>query len=331
MDHEQVLVTGGGGFIGSHLVEHLLEQGRTVRALVPYTIDGGVAWLERLREHPRLAILRGDVRDGGFVRRAASECSAVLHLAAQISIPYSYEAPRTFIETNTIGTLNVLEAARECKLRKVILTSTSEVYGSAQRAPMDEAHPLSAQSPYAASKVAADQLGLSFYRSFGTPVAILRPFNNFGPRQTRRAVIPSIMHQMLFGEGEIRVGNVQTARDFLFVLDTVEAFTLALDQDASIGQVINLATGIATKIEEVIVLLEHMLGRNFRRITEAFRLRPEQSEVTLLCGDNRKAQQLLGWKPRFLGPQGFEDALRRTLEFIRSSSESAEGVSRYVT
>lgn len=317
---QRVLVTGASGFIGSHLVERLLEGGAKVRALVRYNSRREIGHLKGL-DSPNLEIMLGDVRDPGSADRAAQGCSAVYHLAALIAIPYSYHAPHSFIDTNVKGTLHLLEAARRHKVGRFVHTSTSEVYGTAQYAPMDEAHPLQPQSPYAASKVGADMLALSFHRSFGLPVVVLRPFNTFGPRQSLRAVIPTVLAQAAFGSGRPALGRLDPVRDFNYVADTVEAFILAGRRREAVGQVINVGTGKGRSVAEVVRLGYALAGRPAPRpALERARLRPASSEVfKLVCGAG-KARKLLGWKPR----TDFEEGLRRTLDYVRLNVEPRE-------
>lgn len=298
----KVLVTGAGGFIGSHLVEALVAKGCDVRALVHYRGDGRAGWLDGLTVRRRIEIVPGDARDRGQMDRAVEGCGVVFHLAALISIPYSYVAPESFVLTNVGGTLNLLEAARRHAVDRFVQTSTSEVYGTAQRVPMDETHPLAAQSPYAASKIAADQLALSYCRSFGLPVVVARPFNTYGPRQSARAVIPSIMRQTP-GDGPIIVGNVRTSRDFTFVRDTVAGFIALAESDAAVGQVANLGTGEEAEIATLLRMLAP--GREVRQ--ENARMRPDASEVMRLCADASKARRLAGWSPQWSLMGGLRD------------------------
>lgn len=280
---KKVFVTGGCGFIGSHLCEALAAKGYDVRAYDLYNSQGGKGWLE----NTDIDVVLGDVRDFQMTRRAMAGYESVIHLAALISIPYSYCAPESYIDTNVKGTFNVLQAAHDLGISKIICTSTSEVYGSAQFPAMDETHPLVAQSPYAASKIAADQLALSFYRSFGTPVTICRPFNTYGERQSSRAVIASILSQI---PGKVKVGSLTPTRDFLHVSDTVEGFIACLEK-GKVGEVYNLGTGIETSISKLLSLL----GADYEQ--EESRLRPQLSEVTRLCCDWSKVKTL-GWKPK---------------------------------
>lgn len=308
-----MLVTGSAGFIGSHLVERLLEKGMRVRALVHYNSRRDLGHLRNVSSS-KLEVVLGDVRDHGSISQAVEGCSTVFHLAALIAIPYSYQAPSSFVDTNIRGTLNVLEACRRYKVSRLIHTSTSEVYGTAQYVPMDEKHPIQPQSPYAASKASADLLVDSYYRSFGVPVVTIRPFNTFGPRQSMRAVIPSILAQAAFGKGRLVLGRVDTVRDFNFVKDTVEAFALAAQSEKALGQVLNIGTGIGLTISEVTTLGYRLCHKKPPRVVQdSQRLRPEKSEVLrLICNANR-ARQILGWKPQI----SFERGLNLTLQYVR--------------
>jgi dTDP-glucose 4,6-dehydratase len=314
---EQVLVTGAGGFIGSHLVEALVRAGYRVRAFLRYVSSGSVgnlAWLppDILAE---VELVRGDIRDPDAVRRACAGCPIVLHLAASISIPYSYVHPREFFETNVLGTLNVLMALRDAEtVDRVVVTSTSEVFGTAQTVPMDETHPLQPQSPYAASKVAADKLAESFFRSYGLPVVILRPFNTYGPRQTPRAVVPTVILQIL-QRGEVRLGRLEPTRDLLYVADTVAAFLACIRAPARavVGESFNVGTGREVSIGELCRLLCAIAGKPETPVyAEERRYRPESSEVFRLCADSRKARDQLGWSPRYT----LEAGLRETVAWF---------------
>ena len=307
----KVLVTGAGGFIGSHLSERLVALGASVRALVRYTSTGNWGWIDQSEVKSDIEVVLGDVRDFFSVREAMQGREFVFHLAALIGIPYSYQAPQSYLHTNVEGTLNVLQAARELKTGRVICTSTSEVYGTAQYVPIDEKHPLQGQSPYSASKIAADMLAESYYRSFALPVTIARPFNTYGPRQSARAVIPTIITQALAGS-EIRLGSTFPTRDFNFVEDTVEGFLQAAASDRAIGQVINFGTGTEVSIQQLLAEIEGLLGKKLTLVGDSVRVRPENSEVERLCADARKARELLDWSPRV----PLKDGLRRTISWI---------------
>ena len=312
----RALVTGAGGFIGSHLAELLLREGHHVRALVRYNSSGDWGHLrhvpEELRE--RLEVRLGDVTDPFLVRDLVEGCDTVLHLAALIGIPYSYVAPASYIATNVNGALNILEACRQARTRRVIVTSTSEVYGTALYAPIDEEHPLQGQSPYSASKIAADKLAESYFRSFDLPVVTLRPFNTFGPRQSARAVIPTILAQALNGAAEIRVGNLDPKRDLTFVSDTARAFLLAAETRGLEGKTIHFGRGEAISIRELASLCLRVVGGNARIVTTAERQRPKHSEVDLLLCNPAKARQLLKWIPEI----SLEEGVRRTAEYLQA-------------
>ncbi len=309
-----VIVTGAGGFIGSHLVEALVGQGARVRAFVRYTSRGEIGLLRWLPKTVLQAVevQRGDVRDGAAILHAMEGCDVVFHLAALVSIPYSYQHPREVVETNLLGTLNVLEAARRAQPRCVVHTSTSEVYGTAQTIPITEQHPLQAQSPYAASKVGADQLAESYHRCFGVPVTTVRPFNTYGPRQSARAVIPTIIMQALAND-QIRLGSLHPTRDFTFVRDTVEGFLLAAATSEAVGHDVNLGSDQEIAIGDLAHKILVLSGRSVPIVTEERRVRPTASEVGRLHADNALAQRLLGWRPTV----SLEDGLRQTMVWIR--------------
>ena len=321
----RVLVTGSEGFIGSHLTEALVRQGHEVRAMVLYNSFGNLGWLDNCADDVQghFEVVLSDVRDTDGVRRAVHGCETVMHLAALIGIPYSYQAPHSYADTNLLGTLNVLQASREQDVAHVIQTSTSEVYGTAQYVPIDEAHPLNAQSPYAATKIAADQMGLSYHRSFGTPVTVIRPFNTYGPRQSTRAVIPTIATQLAAGNEQIKLGSTHATRDFTYVADTVSGFLAAMAHASSVGQVINLGSGFEVSIGDVAALVARIMGRSLNIETDTDRVRPEFSEVERLHADISLAQNELDWRPSFAGRDGFEDGLRRTLEWFLDPSHLA--------
>lgn len=294
----KVLVTGAGGFIGSHLIEQLVAEGADVRAFVRYNSRGDIGLLRLLPAEirSRLVVISGSLADAEAVREAVRDMDTIFHLAALIAIPYSYLHPREVIETNVMGTLNVLSAAREYGVRRVVHTSTSEVYGSAQYVPIDEAHPLQGQSPYSASKIAADKVAESFWCSYDLPVATLRPFNTYGPRQSARAIIPTIITQVLAGD-KIRLGALEPVRDFTFVKDTIKAFLLGGELDAAIGQQINVGTGLCISIGDLARQIMRLLGRELPIVPDEERLRPPRSEVSRLLANRDRAQKLLGWEP----------------------------------
>ncbi len=310
----RILVTGADGFIGSHLTEALVRAGHEVRAFVFYNSFNSWGWLDRCAPDVagQFEVFAGDVRDPHGVRTAMQDCEAVLHLAALIAIPYSYHSPDTYVDTNIKGTLNVVNAARALGVAKVVHTSTSEVYGTARFVPITEEHPLQGQSPYSASKIGADHIALSFHQSFGTPVAVLRPFNTYGPRQSARAVIPTILTQLLAGRRRIKLGAVAPTRDFSFVGDTVRGFMAALVSDAAVGQVTNIGSGFEISIGDTARLIGKVMGVDFEIDCDAQRLRPEASEVERLFAGIGQAEARMGWTPEFGGLAGFERGLAET-------------------
>lgn len=316
-----VLVTGGAGFIGSHLVEELLGRGARVTAFVRYTSRASVGFLSSLTTD--LRIVAGDLTEFESVYQAMKDQEYVFHLGALIGVPYSFVHPREVIQVNTIGTLNVLTAAREMRPRRVILTSTSEVYGTAQYVPIDEAHPLQAQSPYAASKIAADKLGEAFHHSYDLPVSIIRPFNTFGPRQSLRAVIPTIIAQALQG-GPVLLGATAPVRDFTFVEDTVGGMVRGAEVDEAIGEVVNVGTGREISIGDLAKTIIAITGRDVKIQSDEERLRPGTSEVHRLCCDNAKAQRLLEWQPQY----SLEEGLKEVIGWM-SESKASEEMRRY--
>jgi NAD dependent epimerase/dehydratase len=314
-----VLVTGAGGFIGSHLVQTLLDRGHRVRALVRYSSHGGCGFLADIDAAPgdRLEIVRGDVTDARCVREAVRGCGTVFHLAALIGIPYSYVAPHSYVAVNIHGTLNVLEASRDERVDRVLVTSTSEVYGTARYTPIDEEHPLQAQSPYSATKIGADALATSYGRAFGLPVAIVRPFNTFGPRQSSRAVIPTIITQALHADA-IRVGSLVPVRDMVYVADTAAGFVALAESDAAVGRATNLATGVGVTVGELVERIQRIVGRSLPVIEEAQRVRPEASEVFTLLGNADAARRDAGWSPAV----DLDEGLRRTVEWFRRHADT---------
>ena len=312
----KVLVTGSDGFIGSHLVEELVKKGYEVRAFVYYNSFNNWGWLDTLPKDimDHVEVFAGDVRDPNGVRESMKGVDAVFHLAALIAIPFSYHSPDAYVDTNIKGTLNVLQAARDQGIR-VLVTSTSEVYGTAQYVPIDEKHPYQGQSPYSATKIGADRLAESFYRSFDLPVTIVRPFNTFGPRQSARAVIPTIITQLLAGKEEIKLGSLTPTRDFNYVKDTAHGFIAMYESDKTIGQEINIATQKEISIGQLAEELIRQINPNARIICDEDRLRPEKSEVNRLLGSNEKILQLTDWKPQYT----FEQGLAETIEFLRGN------------
>ena len=307
----RILVTGGDGFIGSHLVDRLLSEGAAVRVLVHYTPSGRLGWLHGREKD--VEILSGDVRDGERVLHAVERQEVVFHLAALIGIPYSYQSPESYVQTNVMGTYHVLNSCRRAGVERVVHTSTSEVYGTALSVPIDEAHPLQPQSPYSATKIGADMLAISFHRSFELPVAIVRPFNTYGPRQSARAVIPSLLGQ-LYGDAErIRVGTVSPTRDFNYVSDTVTGFLAVADADRATGEVVNIGSGREISIGALIELLFEVTGQRKEIVVEDERVRPTGSEVHRLLCDNTRAREWAGWKPEV----PLEEGLRATADWVR--------------
>jgi NAD dependent epimerase/dehydratase len=326
---QKVLLTGAGGFIGSHLAEELVRRNFSVRAVVHYNSASSHGWLDSLPAEIRsqLDVFAGDIRDPNGMRIAMKGCDAVCHLAALIAIPYSYHSPDTYVETNIRGTLNVLQAARDFDVSHLLHTSTSEVYGTAQFVPITEEHRLQGQSPYSASKIGADQLALSFERSFGTPVTVIRPFNTYGPRQSARAVIPTIITQIAAGQRKIKLGSIHPTRDFNFVADTVGGFLAALEKRAGIGEVINIGSGFEVSIGDTARMIAELMDAKIEIEHDDVRVRPERSEVDRLWASNDKAQKLLGWSPRFGGVEGLRKGLEQTISWFTRN----ENLSRYRT
>lgn len=314
---EKILVTGSDGFIGSHLVERLVADGHDVRAFVFYNSFNTWGWLDTLPADvlDDIEIFQGDIRDPNGVREAMRGVNQVFHLAALIAIPFSYHSPDAYVDTNIKGTLNVLQAARDLETERLLITSTSEVYGTAQLVPITEEHPYQGQSPYSATKIGADRIAESFYRSFGTPLTIVRPFNTYGPRQSARAVIPTIITQLLAGKEEIALGSLTPTRDFNYVLDTVNGFRRIAESPNTIGEEINIATQNEVSIGEMAQELIKQINPSAKIICEEERLRPEKSEVQRLLGSNEKIKRLTGWAPQFT----LEEGLAQTIEFFRDN------------
>ena len=312
--HQTVLVTGAGGFIGSHLTEWLVALGAQCRALVRYNSAGVWGWLDSSPLKGDVQVFAGDIRDPGSLRRAMEGVDLVFHLAALVAIPYSYDTPLSYVRTNVEGTLNMLQASLDAGVSLVVHTSTSETYGTARYVPIDEDHPLQGQSPYSASKIGADKLAEAFHRSFGLPVATVRPFNTYGPRQSARAIIPSIIAQALM-EPEVRLGDLTPTRDFSFVEDTVGGFICLAECPEAIGQVINIGSGHEISMAELAETILGLLGREIPIVSESQRVRPQNSEVGRLCADNRKATELLGWRPQYSLTEG----LTRTIEWMEQN------------
>jgi dTDP-glucose 4,6-dehydratase len=329
MTGEKILVTGADGFIGSHLTESLVRAGYDVRAFTMYNSLGSRGWLDECAKdvEGKFEVIAGDLRDPHAVQVAMTGCMYVFHLAALIAIPYSYFAPSSYVDTNVTGTLNVLQAAKNLAISRVIHTSTSEVYGSAKFVPIDESHPLHGQSPYSATKIAADQLAFSFFASFELPVTIIRPFNTYGPRQSARAVIPSVITQIVSGKGSVNIGSVHPTRDFSYVADTVAGFLAALDAPNCLGEVINLGSNFEISIGETARMIANIMEVDLNLVTDIQRIRPEASEVDRLCANNCRAKEVLGWQPRYSGTQGFREGLVETIDWFTEH----QNLSRYRT
>ncbi|MBO5455750.1 MAG: GDP-mannose 4,6-dehydratase [Muribaculaceae bacterium] len=319
MNKEKVLVTGADGFIGSHLVEALLKEGYAVRALSQYNSFNNWGWLEDI-ENLRLEVVTGDVRDPNLCRHIAEGCYTIYHLAALIAIPYSYVAPDSYVDTNIKGTLNICQAARDCGVKRLVVTSTSEVYGTAQYVPIDEKHPKQPQSPYSATKIGADAIALSFHNAFDLPVVIARPFNTYGPRQSARAIIPTIITQIAAGEREIKVGDLTPTRDFNFVKDTAAGFIALGTAEGVEGKEINIATGTEVSMKETLETIARIMGEDVKYVVDPARLRPAGSEVFRLCGDNRLITSLTDWRPRY----DLEAGLRETVKWFTQKENLAK-------
>jgi dTDP-glucose 4,6-dehydratase len=315
----KVFVTGSDGFIGSHLVEKLTKLGHKVKAFTFYNSRGSNGWLDTLDKKllKNIEIIAGDIRDYNFLEKKIKGTDAVFHLAALIAIPYSYSSPKSYIDTNITGTYNILKSSQKNSVSKIIITSTSEVYGTAQKVPIKEDHPLNAQSPYAATKIAADQLALSFYKSFDLPVTILRPFNTYGPRQSARAIIPTIITQLINKKKFIKIGNLTPTRDFTYVEDTVDAFILAFKKNF-FGEVINIGNQFEISIKDIIDIFKKDFGYDFKVVIDKKRIRSNKSEVFRLLASDFKAKKLLHWKPKYEGIAGFKKGLEKTVEWFNN-------------
>ena len=316
--HKKILVTGADGFIGSHLTEALVRRGYNVRPFVFYNSFNSWGWLDRSPREIResLDVFAGDIRDPYGVRNAMIGCDFVIHLAALIAIPYSYHSPQTYVDTNVTGTLNVVQAAKELGVNRVLHTSTSEVYGTARAVPISEEHPLTPQSPYSATKIAADQIALSFWHSFSTPVVVIRPFNTYGPRQSARAVIPTIITQIASGHRTIRLGAQAPTRDFSYVEDTANGFIAALESDVALGEVINLGSGFEISVGDTAAQIATLMGVDAQIQEDQERLRPSASEVYRLLSDNSKARRLLNWTPKYGTLEGLQRGLSETIRWF---------------
>jgi len=319
---KKILVTGADGFIGSHLTEHLVAKGASVRAFVFYNSFNSWGWLDHASEAVKasLDVWAGDIRDPYGVRTAMTGCDVVLHLAALIAIPYSYHSPDTYVDTNVKGTLNVVQAARELGIGRVVHTSTSEVYGTARFVPITEDHPLQAQSPYSASKIGADQIALSFFHSFDTPISVIRPFNTYGPRQSARAVIPTVITQIVSGARTVKLGAEHPTRDFSFIRDTVRSFIAVAECDAAVGQVLNVGSNFEISIGDTARLIAELMDRKVEFVTDDERLRPAGSEVERLWADNTRSLTLTDWIPEYAGLEGLRRGLVETIEWFGAPS-----------
>lgn len=312
-----VLVTGAGGFIPSHVVEQLVKKNYKVRAFVHYNSMSNWGWIDSFDKNTMdsIEVFSGDVRDPNGVREAMKGCDMVIHMAALIAIPYSYYSPDSYVDTNVKGTLNILQAARDLQPKRVLITSTSEVYGTAKYVPIDENHPFQGQSPYSATKIGADRLAESFYRSFNLPVTIVRPFNTYGPRQSARAIIPTIITQLLSGQNEIKLGSLTPTRDFNYVKDTANGFVSILESDKAIGEEINIATQNEISMGDVAKTIINIINPKAKIICDEQRIRPNKSEVNRLLGSNKKLKELTNWEQRF----SFEDGIRETIEWFKKN------------
>lgn len=310
----KILVTGADGFIGSHLTETLVRQGHEVRAFVLYNSFNSWGWLDSCAPDVagRFEVFAGDIRDPHGVRKAMQGCDTVMHLAALIAIPYSYHSPDTYVDTNVKGTLNIVQAARELGVNRVVHTSTSEVYGTALFVPITEEHPLQGQSPYSATKIGADQIAMSFYHAFDTPVSTIRPFNTYGPRQSARAIIPTVITQIASGKRRVKLGALHPTRDFNFVMDTVRGFIAIAESEKSVGEIINIGSNFEISIGDTVQLIAEVMDVEIEIETEQARMRPEKSEVDRLWADNSKARNLTGWEPVYGGREGFKRGLAET-------------------
>lgn len=315
---KKILITGADGFIGSHLVELATQKGYSVKAFCLYNSFGSFGWLDSVNSETKenVEVVLGDIRDPISVRDAMKNCEHVFHLASLISIPYSYSATASYIDTNIKGTLNVLQAAKDLGISKLVHTSTSETYGTAKFVPINENHEISAQSPYAATKIAADQLAISFWRSFQTPVTILRPFNTYGPRQSTRAVIPTIIGQILRNQEYLNLGSLTPTRDFNYVSDTCHAFLEVSESEEVFGEVINVASNFEISIRETAEIISYLMNSNIKIKSDDKRIRPENSEVFRLFGDNSKLKKFTNWNPRYIGKEGFKKGLQKTIEWF---------------
>lgn len=321
MSAKKIFVTGADGFIGSHLTEKLVGLGYNIKALVQYNSFNNHGWLDSCRKDikDQFEIVSGDIRDFSQINKLIKNCDVVFHLASLIGIPYSYNAPQSYVDTNITGTLNIIQSSLEAEVSKVIHTSTSEVYGTAEFVPITEEHPLKGQSPYSASKIAADQLALSYYHSFQLPLAICRPFNTYGPRQSLRAVIPTIIAQLLNNNISINLGDLSTTRDFNYIDDTVDGFIASMKSEKNLGQAVNIGSNFEVSIEKTAELIANFFDIKLNIIMDKSRIRPKRSEVKRLWAENRKAFELLDWKPNYSGIEGLEKGLKKTIEWFKKN------------
>lgn len=312
LKNKKILITGADGFIGSHLTQELVRLGCKVKAFVFYNSFNSWGWLDSIEKNElsKIEVFSGDVRDPNGVRRAMQGCDAVFHLAALIGIPFSYHSPDSYVDTNIKGTLNILQAAKDLEVKRVLVTSTSEVYGTAQYVPIDEKHPLQGQSPYSATKIAADKIAESFYRSFDIPVTVVRPFNTYGPRQSARAVIPTIITQLLAGKKDIKLGDLRPKRDLNYVSDVCKGFIEIVKSDKTIGEEINICSNIEFSIKELAQKITSLINSKAKVVCDKQRLRPKKSEIMRLCGDNSKIKKLTAWKPEYSISRGLKETIK---------------------
>lgn len=313
----KIFITGSEGFIGSHLVEFLLKIGFKIRALVYYNSFNNIGWLKSIKLNKNIEIIPGDIRDYNLLKNSIKGCDTIIHLAALIGIPYSYDAPKSYLDTNIIGTLNLLQVAKELKIKKVISTSTSEVYGNAKTLPIFEDDINYAQSPYAASKISADQFCNAFYSSYNLPVIIIRPFNTFGPRQSARAIIPTIITQILNNQKKIKIGNIHSKRDFNFIDDLISAYYAILKSKKTFGETINIGNNFCITIKDLAFLIAKIMNVKISFEIDEERIRPKKSEINYLLASNKKAKKILNWKPKFLGLRGLENGLKITINWFK--------------
>ena len=327
LKNKNILVTGADGFIGSHLVEKLVQIGCNVRAMAMYNSHNSWGWLDDIDSKTRckIHVTSGDIRDYKYVRNSLDDIDIVFHLASLIAIPYSYHSPNSYVQTNVQGTLNILEASLNKKVEKIVHTSTSEVYGDTNKVPISEQTPIISKSPYSATKIAADQLAYSYFSTYGLPVSIIRPFNTYGPRQSNRAIIPTILTQILSNKNSINLGSIYPTRDFSYIDDTVEGFIKIAHHQSSIGQIINIGSGYEISIKDLVSLIEEITSTKIKIITDKNRVRPNTGEVIRLKADNRKAKKLIKWTPEYSGRRGLKKGLVKTMKWLE------ENIDKYKT